>query len=107
MMGEKGTHVGNLLAVLAGSDEAARFAAARAILRRRLVLTRNTPIGCDYLFGGNAAELRSALKDLVEIEHRHGKELLFDYAPLNEYFILRIAGTDEKRGDIMRYFETD
>lgn len=105
-MNEAGSrHVDGLLALLRESEEARRFQSARSILRETLVMTRDTPIGRDYLFEGTPDGVRDALRDIVAIEHRHGCGLHFDYALLEDYFLLRIVGSAELRDVIVRYFD--
>jgi hypothetical protein len=103
----KVSHCETLLAALGDSDDAKRFTAARSLLRRQLVMARETPIGRDYLFAGGQDDLRRALKDLVAVEHRLSRMLQFDYAPLSGYFLLRIVGAEDQRSEIAHYFEED
>ena len=105
MMTGTPTHLGTLLAVLRNTGDAERFTEVRSFLREQLVMTRDTPIGRDYLFAGGSEELHAALKDLVAIEHKHPCNLKFDYTELNEYFLLRIVGQQEEREDIASYFD--
>jgi len=90
--------------VIADREETDRFNAAHGFLRSRLLATRDTAIGCDFLFAADAAGVSAALKDLVRIEHEHGKDLLFDYAEVGGYYLLRIAGTPLRKPDIDGYF---
>ena len=98
------SHIDALRTVLGEQQASARFDAAHRFLRSRLVATRDTAIGRDFLFAADAAGIGSALRDLVEIEHEHGKDLHFDYAEVGGYFLLRIVGSAAQRPDIDAYF---
>ena len=104
-MNAPSSHIEALRTMLGEQQESARFNAAHRFLRSRLVARRDTAIGRDYLFAGDAAGVSGALKDLVEIEHEHGKDLHFDYAELGGYFLLRIVGSAAQRPDIDAYFD--
>jgi hypothetical protein len=93
-----------LRATLRSESDAERFDSAHRFLRSQLISTRDTAIGRDFFFAAKAAGVSGALRDLVEIEHEHGKDLHFDYAELEGYFLLRIAGTPAQRADIDTYF---
>ena len=99
------SHMNVLRGALDARQETARFNGAHGFLRSHLVATRDTAIGRDYLFSSDAAGVGAALRDLVEIEHQHGRDLHFDYTEIGGYFLLRIAGTAEQRPDIDTYFD--
>ena len=82
-----------------------RFAAARALLKEHRVHTRDTSNGKDFLFSGPAEKLHAALRELLEIEHRTNRFLLFDYAQIDEYFLLRIVGSKRYQETIATYFD--
>ena len=103
-MNTTSSHIETLRTLLGEQAASARFDAAHRFLRSRLVATRDTPIGRDYLFAADAAGVGAALKDLVEIEHEHGKDLHFDYTEVGGYFLLRIVGSAAQRPDIEAYF---
>jgi hypothetical protein len=100
-----GGHLDALLALLGESDEARRFRSARTILRETLVMTRDTPIGRDYLFAGSPGDIRDALRAIIAIEHRHDCGLHLDYALVEDYVLLRIVGGEELREVILGYFD--
>jgi hypothetical protein len=101
----QGSHRDTLLALLGESDEARRFRSALAILRETLVMTRDTPIGRDYLFAGIPGDVREALRDIIAAEHRHDCGLHLDYVVVEDYFLLRIVGREELHEDILGYFD--
>ncbi|MEW6511116.1 MAG: hypothetical protein AB1428_09185 [Bacteroidota bacterium] len=101
----RSSHVSVLLESLGTSEKARRFTAARSFLRQRLVMTRDTPIGRDFLFKGDAAEIKAALRDLVDVEHGFPGGLQFDFTAFNDLFLLRIVGLPSRQGDIAAYFE--
>ena len=104
-MSDTSSHIDVLRATLNVQQETKRFNAAHNFLRSNLVTTRDTPIGRDFLFAAKGSGIRAALKDLVEIEHKYGKDLHFDYTEVGGYFLLRIAGTSDQRQDIDAYFD--
>ena len=104
-MSNPSSHIEVVRAALTLQQETERFNAAHRFLRSRLVATRDTPIGRDFLFAADAAGIHAALKDLVGIEHEHGRDLHFDYTEVGGYFLLRIAGTPGQRPDIDGYFD--
>ncbi len=104
-MNSNGSHRGVLRAALSSGSDAERFDSAHRFLRSQLISTRDTAIGRDFFFAAKAAGVSGALRDLVEIEHEHGRDLHFDYAELEGYFLLRIAGTPGLRADIDAYFD--
>jgi hypothetical protein len=104
-MSSRLSHIAELHAALGTHQERERLAAAHNFLRAHLTGTRETAIGRDFLFAADAAGVGAALKDLVAIEHEHGKDLHFDYAGVGGYFLLRIVGSPEQRAAIDAYFE--
>ncbi len=82
-----------------------RFAAARALLRAHRIHTRDILNGKDFLFSGPIEKLHDALKELLEIEHRTNRFLQFDYAQIDEYFLLRIVGSKRYQDIIATYFD--
>jgi len=103
-MSRPSSHIQVLREVLGDRGGTEQFNAAHGFLRSRLVATRDTAIGCDFLFAADAAGVGAALKDLVRIEHEHGRDLHFDYAEVGGYYLLRIVGTPLQKPDIDRYF---
>ena len=82
-----------------------RFTAARTLLKQHRIHTRDILNGKDFLFSGPAEALHAALKELLEIEHRTSRFLQFDYAQIDEYFLLRIVGSERYRESIVTYFD--
>jgi len=82
-----------------------RFTLAQAFLKQHLVVKRDIPNGRDFLFTGPQHDLQNALKELVEIEHRASRFLLFDYAPIDDYFLLRVVAGPEHQETIDAYFD--
>ena len=82
-----------------------RFAAARTLLKEHRIHTRDILNGKDFLFSGPAEELHGAMKELLEIDHRTNRFLLFDYAQIDEYFLLRIVGSKRYQDTIATYFD--
>lgn len=97
--------MGSLIAAIRSPAEAERFRKAHTVLQSHLLMTRDLPIGRDFLFPANLNAVRAALRDLAEIEHAHGGDLHIDYTQLNDYFLLRIIGNPAQRNDIDKYFE--
>jgi hypothetical protein len=103
--GRRSSHTDQVVSSLSDQKDVARFTEARVKLKKHLVHTREIPNGKDFLFSGQAEELHGALKNLVEIEHRCSRFLQFDYAQIEEYFLLRIVGLVEHHQIIESYFE--
>ncbi|MGH9425817.1 MAG: hypothetical protein ACRD2L_05855 [Terriglobia bacterium] len=103
--GRRASHTDHVVSSLRDPKEIERFTAARQKLKQHLVHTREILNGKDFLFSGPVDELHGALKDLVEIEHRCSRFLQFDYAQIEEYFLLRIGGLPEHSHIIESYFE--
>jgi len=100
-----GTHIGMLISALNSPTDAERFRQAHAVLQTHLLMTRDLPIGRDFLFPAGSTAVRAAIRELTEIEHTHGKDLHVDYTQINEYFLLRIIGDPAQRNDIENYFK--
>ena len=86
-------------------DIVARFAATRLLLRGHLVHKRDIPNGRDFLFRGPNDELHTSLRELVDIERSHARFLQFDYVQVDEYFLLRVVGSEEYQHAIATYFD--
>jgi hypothetical protein len=86
------------------TSEAAPLEIPRSVLSAHLVHTREIPNGRDFLFAGPAEQIRDALRKLVEIEHRQEPLLHFDYAQVEDYFLLRIIGSSQYAERIRDYF---
>jgi len=101
------TDTGEARAGLSSTAEAASFEAAKRLLKQHLIHKREIPNGRDFLFSGPKTELHDALKSLVEIEHKRNRLLHLDYVQVDEYFLLRIMGSEEYGEIIQEYFERD
>jgi len=102
---QKRTHIQDIAIALGDPKAAERFSAARKFLQAKLAVRREIPNGMDFLFSGETAPLLSALKDLVEIEHRASRFLLIDYAKIDDYLLLRVIAGPEHRKTIEGYFD--
>ena len=100
-------HPGKVRADLTSKSEDESFTAARNLLRQHLIHKREIPNGRDFLFSGPEADLHDALRSLVEIAHKWNPHLHFDYARVDEYFLLRITGSEEYWDAIQGYFDHD
>ena len=105
MGGLKRSHADEIAFSLGDRTAVERFHNARRLLQQHLVVKREIPNGKDFLFTGPREQLQQALKDLVEIEHRASRFLLFDYAPVEDYFLLRVIAGSEHQETIDTYFE--
>jgi hypothetical protein len=92
-------------AVLDDVRDGERFTTARSLLQRHRVHTRDILNGKDFLFAGPVEVVLPALKELVDIEHRQRRFLQFDYAQIEDYFLLRIVGSSKHQGVIATYFD--
>jgi hypothetical protein len=95
----------NITAIPVGTEAAERFTAIRHVLRQYLVHKRSIPNGKDFLFQGPQDELHGSLRMLVEIERTHARFLQFDYAQVEEYFLLRVVGSEAHQHAIAVYFD--
>ena len=98
------SHIEGILSAIADPKETERFMAARRVLQEHLVHTREILNGKDFLFAGPSDVLLRALRDLVAIEHRAGRSLQFDFARVDEYFLLRVVGAASYKEVIESYF---
>jgi len=94
-----------LISALSTPADADRFRQAHAVLQTHLLMTRDLPIGRDFLFPADSTSVRAAIRELTEIEHTHGKDLHVDYTQINDYFLLRIIGDPAQRDEIENYFK--
>jgi hypothetical protein len=97
-------HIDEVLASVHNPQETERFMEARRFLQEHLVCTREVLNGKDFVFSGPESEIHQALRDLVAIEHQVGRFLLFDYARVDEFYLLRIVGTEAYKDTIEAYF---
>lgn len=93
--------------VLVDPRDRERITGIRSLLRRHRVHTRDIVNGKDFLFSGPSEELHIALRDLLEIEHRSSQSLHFDFAQIDQYFLLRITGFKDQQDTISEYLEHD
>ncbi len=98
------SHIDEVLSSVHDPQASRRFMRARQLLQERLVCTREILNGKDFVFSGPDEEVHQALHDLIAIEHQAGRFLLFDYAKVDEFYLLRIVGTEEYKSVIETYF---
>jgi hypothetical protein len=98
------SHTQEILAKLANPQDADRFISAVAVLRPRLIYTREVANGLDFLFAGPEQEIHAALRSLTEIEPRGGCHLQLNYVRIETYFLLRVLGSQECQDLIRSYF---
>ena len=101
----RSSHIDEVLSSVRDPQASKRFMQARRTLQEHLVYTREILNGKDFVFSGSEKVIHLALHDLVDIEHRVGRFLLFDYAKVDEFYLLRIAGTEGFKDAIDTYFE--
>jgi hypothetical protein len=101
------SHTQELLAKLSDPKDIDRFLSAIAVLRPRLVHTREIPNGLDFLFEGPEEEIHGALRSLTEIEPRGGCPIQLNYVRIETYFLLRVLGSQECQDLIRSYFDSD
>ncbi len=99
------THAEEILTSLHDPGEIDRFTSARSVLKQHLILKREILNGRDFLFSGPADEVHRALKNLLIIEHKAGRFLEFDYAEVDEIYLLRIVGEACHQDVIDTYFD--
>jgi hypothetical protein len=100
----RSSHIEEVLASVRDQQESKRFMQARQVLLEHLVYTREILNGKDFVFSGPETLLHLALRDLVAVEHRVGRFLLFDYARVDDFYLLRIVGTEAYKEAIDTYF---
>ncbi len=105
MTGSKRSHAEEILASLGDRRAAERFSAALGFLRGHLVVKREVFNGRDFLFAGPAAEIRAALKEIVDLEHRVSRFMQFDFVQIDDYFLLRVVGAEKYQTAIDGYFD--
>ena len=103
--GRRRSHAEDVVSALPSEQERERFTEARLQLKRHLVHKREVPNGRDYLFSGPSEVLHPALKDLRDLESRCSRFLEFDYARIDEYFLLRIVAISAHQAVIDTYFD--
>jgi hypothetical protein len=103
--GRRRSHAEDVVSALSSQQERERFTRARLLLKQHLVHRREVPNGRDYLFSGPGELLHPALKDLRDLESRCSRFLEFDYAQIDEYFLLRIVAMAAHQHVIDTYFD--
>jgi hypothetical protein len=98
------SHSEEILSSLSEPEEIERFTSARRVLQGHLFHKREILNGRDFLFSGPPEELHGALKNLVDIEHRTSRFLQFDYAQIDDFFLLRVVGEECYQEIIDTYF---
>jgi hypothetical protein len=104
MTSSRSSHIEEVLSSVGDPQASARFIEARQVLQEHLVCTREVLNGKDFVFSGPEKVIRVALHNLVDVEHRVGRFMLFDYAKVDEYYLLRIVGTEAYKDAIDTYF---
>ena len=99
------SHTDDIISTLRDKEAVQRFSATRLLLQQHLVHKRTIPNGRDFLFQGPHDELHESLRQLVEIERSYGRFLQFDYAQVEEYFLLRVVGSEQYQHAIANYFD--
>ncbi len=100
----RSSHIDEVLSAVRDPQVSERFMRARETLQEHLVYTREIPNGKDFVFSGPEKVIHLALHDLVAVEHQVGRFLLFDYAKVDEFYLLRIVGTEGHKDAIETYF---
>ncbi len=104
MLRSRSSHIDEVLSSVRDPQESGRFLRARQVLQEHLVYTREILNGKDFVFSGPDVLVHQALRDLVAIEHQVGRFLLFDYARVDDFYLLRIVGTEAYKEAIDSYF---
>ncbi|MFN0157241.1 MAG: hypothetical protein ACKVRP_04110 [Bacteroidota bacterium] len=104
-MAGRRSHSEEVVSTLPDVKDRDRFTNARLLLKQHLIHTREVSNGKDYLFAGPRGQLLVALKDLRDLEQRCSRFLQFDYAEVEEYFLLRIVSLSQHQEIIETYFE--
>ncbi len=101
----RSSHIDGVLSAIHDPQATERFMRARQTLQEHLVYTREILNGKDFVFSGPENLIHLALHDLVAVEHQVDRFLLFDYAKVDEFYLLRIVGTGAYKDAIESYFE--
>ena len=102
---KKLSHAEEILTSLHDPEEIDRFTSARGLLKKHLILKRDILNGKDFLFSGAHEEVHRALRNLIIIEHKAGRFLEFDYAEIDDIFLLRVVGEACHQDIIDTYFD--
>jgi len=102
---KRSSHNEEVISTLRDKQAVERFSATRLVLQQHLIHKRNIPNGRDFLFQGPHDKLHESLRELVQIERSYGRFLQFDYAQVDEYFLLRVVGSGQYQHAIATYFD--
>jgi hypothetical protein len=100
-------HIANVVSGMTDQSEKAKFMKALDTLGPHVVHKRVVPNGRDFLLGDTSSNVHEALKDLASLERRVSHAVKFDYARLENYFLLRITGKTEHQSMIDGFFESE
>ena len=103
--GWRRSHKDEVVASLRNKQGVQQFLDAQALLKRHLVHTRQILNGKDFLFLGPRNELHDALKLIVNVEHEYSRFIHIDYVQVDEFFLLRIVGSEADQQLVSGYFE--
>jgi hypothetical protein len=103
--GRRRSHADDVVSALPSRADRERFTCARETLKAHLVHKREVPNGRDFLFSGPGDILHPALRDLRELESRCSRFLEFDYAQIEDIFLLRIVAMAAHQPLIESYFD--
>ena len=87
------------------ADSTQRLQQRKGELRKYLIHTRELLNGCDYLFSGPEPEIQAMLSDLVKFERRPVHDIQFNYVKVENYFLLRMMGSEKHQREIRAFFE--
>lgn len=99
------SHQEEIAASLGDPESIRQFADAQLLLKRYLVHTREILNGKDFLFLGPKDEIHEALKLLVDLAHINNRFIHVDFAQVDEYFLMRVLGSETDQQVISAYFE--
>ena len=86
-------------------DSSDRLKQVKASLKQYLVHTRELLNGCDYLFSGPESEIHTILSHLVKAERRPIHDIQFNYVKVENYFLLRMMGSEKHQREIRAFFD--
>jgi hypothetical protein len=99
------SHKDEIVATLRDAESIKRFTDVQSLLKSHLVHTREILNGKDFLFAGPSGLLHDALRYLIEVEHQSNRFLHVDFAQVDEFFLLRVVGSEADQEMITGYFE--
>ncbi|MEK9136234.1 MAG: hypothetical protein AAB393_03860 [Bacteroidota bacterium] len=86
------SHKDEIVATLRDAESIKRFTDVQSLLKNHLVHTREILNGKDFLFAGPSGSLHDALRYV-------------DFAQVDEFFLLRVVGSEADQEMIAGYFE--